>query len=114
MVYGGMFKPLDKFLSEKFFRNNDTIYFYTVDAMYTYKVFSVYSTDKYDPYIRTSFPSPKSFLEFCNARQGYSIHSTKDSVKLVEGNKIITLSTCTNRVADGRIALHAVLVDKTS
>ncbi len=112
MVYGGMFSPLDKFLSSKFFNKNNTIIFYTVDAMYTYKIFSVYATDKYDPYIRNSFPSKASFYKFCTQRQNFSIHDTRDQIKLKEGDKIITLSTCTNRVADGRIAVHGVLTSK--
>lgn len=111
MVHGGMFKSLDNFLSEDFFRKNGIFYFYTVDGVYTYQMFSVYATTKDYNYIRTAFLSSELFLDFCNEIQKNSIHKTTDYITLKPTDKIITLSTCTNRLPDGRIAAHAVMVD---
>ena len=105
---GSMFHSLDKFLDEDFFRNNNTIYIYTLDGMYTYKVFSVYSTDKYYPYIQTVFTSVNSFVSFAERIAGNSIYQV-DNLDFGSSDRLLTLSTCTNLTGDGRLAVHAVL-----
>lgn len=108
---GAMFRPLDNFLSEDFFRNNGEIKIYTLDGAYTYKVFSVYTTDKYYPYITTYFPDEDSFVSFAERIAGNSIHES--DLKVGEGDHILTLSTCNNRTTDGRLAIHAVLIKES-
>ncbi len=105
---GSMFHSLDNFLDEDFFRNNNTIYIYTLDGMYAYKVFSVYSTDKYYPYIQTVFTSVDSFVSFAERIEGNSIYHIEGQ-KFGAADRLLTLSTCTNLTGDGRLAVHAVL-----
>lgn len=105
-----MFAAIDKYLVESFFRNNNKIYIYTLDGMYTYEVFSVYATNKYYPYIRTYFSTPSQFVSFANEIKGNSVYSY-EGLTFDGDDRILTLSTCTNRTGDGRLAVHAVLVD---
>ena len=105
-----MFNSLDKFLDKDFFKNNNTIYIYTLDGMYTYKVMSVYETNKYYPYIQTFFSSDESFVNFLNEISENSIYDA-EGLTFNESSRILTLSTCNNRTKDGRLAVHALLVD---
>ncbi len=108
MSNNSMFYSLDLYLKESFFQSNNTIYVYTLDGMYTYKVFSVYETNKYFPYIRTYFPTNASFSEFAQTIKEQSIHNN-DEFQINGDSRILTLSTCTNRSTDGRLAVHALL-----
>ncbi len=105
-----MFNSLDKFLDESFFRTNNIINIYTLDGMFTYRVFSVYETDKYYPYIRTVFSSRESFINFANEMRDNSIHSIP-GLTFDANDRILTLSTCTNRSDDGRLAVQAVMIE---
>ncbi len=110
MANGSMFNQLDNFLKESFYRNNGKVTVYTLDGMYTYQVFSVYETDKYYPYIRTYFPSGEQFVSFAETMEQNSIYKGEDIVFTPE-SKILTLSTCNNRLAEGRLAVHAVMTE---
>lgn len=110
MMNGSMFGSLDRYLTEKNFRKDNTIYIYTIDGMYTYKIFSVYETSKYFPYIETRFSSSEDYIEFLNRTKDLSLYQVPD-LKLDENTRIITLSTCNNRYDDGRFAVHGYLTD---
>ncbi len=110
MASGAMFANLAKFKGSSFFKKNPYVYIQTENAIYVYKVFSVYETNKYDPYIRVSFNSANDFKEWANSRKSLSLHSS--SYKFQGDEQVITLSTCTNGFGnDGRLAVHAVLVE---
>jgi len=105
-----MFNSLDKYLDRSFFEGNNTVYIYTLDGMFTYKVFSVYETNKYYRYIQSAFNTREDFLIFAEEIAANSIYKAKD-LPLDTESKILTLSTCTNRSENGRLAVHAVMVD---
>lgn len=108
MASGSMFANLAKFKGSGFFSRTPYVYVQTESGIYVYRVFSVYETNKYDPYIRTSFTSTNDFLEWVKSRQSKSLR--KVSYKFDGDEKIITLSTCTNGFGDdGRLVVHAVL-----
>lgn len=108
MASGSMFANLAKFKGSGFFSRTPYIYVQTENGIYVYRVFSVYETNKYDPYIRTSFTSKNDFIEWVKSRQSKSLR--KVSYKFDGDEQIITLSTCTNGFGDdGRLAVHAVL-----
>lgn len=111
MINTSMFQQLDSFLKASFFKNYGKVTIYTLDGMYTYKVFSVYETNMYYPYIMTHFSSDQRFVEFAQQIQDNSIHQT-NKYDFTADSKILTLSTCNNRFEDGRLAVHAVLIDK--
>jgi sortase B len=110
MSNNSMFYSLDLYFQENFFNKNNTVYIYTLDGMYTFKVFSVYETNMYYPYIRTHFANNDAFDEFAKTVQANSIHENGDFVLNGESH-ILTLSTCNNRTDEGRVAVHAVLTE---
>ena len=109
MTDGTMFNTLDYFFKEEFFRNNRYIEIYTFDGIFTYEVFAVYIIDMYYPYIRTAFNSGEEFKEFAYKMKSNSIFQ-HDDIEFNENDRILTLSTCTNRVQTDRIAVQAKLV----
>ncbi|MBE6619273.1 MAG: class B sortase [Ruminococcaceae bacterium] len=110
MASGSMFANLAKFKGSGFFSRTPYIYVQTENGIYVYRVFSVYETSKYDPYIRTSFTSKNDFIEWAKSRQSKSLR--KVSYKFDGDEQVITLSTCTNGFGnDGRLAVHAVLTE---
>ncbi|MBE6637512.1 MAG: class B sortase [Ruminococcaceae bacterium] len=110
MTNGTMFNSLDKFFNESFFRTNNTVYFYTLDGMFTYEVFSFYETNMYYPYIRTIFPNYSTFKEFSEEMRDNSIFEV-EGLTFGDAERMLTLSTCNNRTDEGRLAVHAILVD---
>ncbi len=105
---GSMFHGVEKFKDEEIFKSA-LIYIYTMDGVYVYQPFSFYDTRASSGYIRTGFESKEDFVQFSAEMRA---RSRFDSGPVVdEDDRIITLSTCTNTSADGRYALHAVLVD---
>ncbi len=110
MLNGSMFCDATKFLDESFFMNpaND-IEITTFDGHYTFRVFSAYTTNKYDNYFKTYFPSNEAFLEFLTEREAKS-HFHKDGITFSPDDVIITLSTCILGNDDGRYAIHAKLI----
>ncbi len=107
IMNGIMFHGVEKFLEPETF-HSALIYIYTLDGIYVYKPFSVYATTPTSGYIRTAFMSRAEFAEFAQEMKDRS--SIPNEVPVGEGDRMLTLSTCTN-VGDGRYALHAVLVD---
>lgn len=110
MASGAMFATLARFKINGFVNRSPYIYVQTENGIYVYRVFSVYETNKYDPYIRTSFTSANDFIEWAKSRQNKSLR--KVSYKFDGDEQVITLSTCTNGFGDdGRLAVHAVLTE---
>lgn len=104
---GAMFNRVTDFLDKDVF-DNALIYVYTLDGVFIYKAFSVYSTKPDSGYIRTAFSSYEDFAEFAAKMKARS--RIKNDVEVGGDDRILTLSTCTN-YNNGRYALHAVLVD---
>ncbi len=110
MASGAMFAHLAKFKSSSFLRAHPYIYIQTENGIYVYKVFSVYETNKYNPYIRIHFGSDNDFLEWAKSMKSSSLKSVSYSFK--SDDRVITMSTCTNGFGDdGRLAVHAVLTE---
>lgn len=103
-----MFHDVTKFLNEDFFAENK-IYIYTMDGVYIYKAVSIYPTTDEFFYYRCEFPSDETFLDFANEVVKRSKVSGGETFSA--GDRMITLSTCTNGAHNGRYALHAKLVD---
>jgi len=111
MRNGLMFNNVMNYLDKKFFDENPYITIYTPDGIYTYEVFAIYET-RYDyDYIRTAFPNYDEFIAYCEKLRANSIH-VREGVEFKKGDRMLTLSTCTNNVTEtGRYALHARLID---
>ncbi len=110
MLNGSMFGSIPKYLKKSFFDENRTITLTTPKGVYTYEIFSIYETDMYYSYIKTSFQSDEQFLEFAYRMRDNSIFVQKD-LEFNADDRILTLSTCTNGYYIYRYALQAKLVD---
>ena len=106
---GSMFASLNKFKESEFFNNNKYIYISTKDEVYEYEIFSMYvEKASVNPY-EISFASDEDYLNYLQTLKNKSIYST-DINEFTPDDKIITLSTCTYEVTDGRLLIHAKLV----
>ncbi|MDD6265239.1 MAG: class B sortase [Clostridia bacterium] len=110
MQNGMMFSELIDYLDESFFRENEYIYIYTMQGVYTYRVFSVYKTDYRYKYIQTYFADHSEFVEFAKEMQANSMYF-RDGIAFDENSRIVTLSTCTNARQTDRYTVHALLTE---
>lgn len=108
MNNGTMFYDLDKYFDETFFREHPYIYVYTQEGSYKYEVFAAYETTMTYKYIDTDFLTAADFVDFANEMKSNSV--VKTDVSFNEYDRILTLSTCTNRDEAGRICVQAKLV----
>lgn len=99
MLNGSMFGTLKRYKNESFYREHPTLFLFTPEGNYTYEIFAAYtvkgaSSDAYT----YGFGSEDSFMAYITKVKGYAEYDT--GVEILPSDKIITLSTCTNRGAD--------------
>ncbi len=104
---GIMFSQLVDYTREDVF-NSRPVIISTLDGIYTYEVFSIYSTVSTYNYIRTYFANDEHFVTFAETCREMSMY--KKDVSFTPGDKLLTLSTCTNMRDNKRWAIHAKLV----
>lgn len=108
MYYSGvMFGTLADAYKKNWYNdpNNLTISFDTIYESNEYEIFSIYKVPKTNDYLKTYFASDEEFNEFVSLIKGRSV---KDfGVELKPGDKILTLSTCSNHTE--RLVIHAKL-----
>ncbi|MFA6947450.1 MAG: class B sortase [Eubacteriales bacterium] len=109
MKNGLMFNGLTSYLDEDFFYGDHPITVYTLDGIFTYEIFAIYETAYDYDYIRTSFKNYDEFIKYCTSIEQNSIFR-RDDISFAEGDRILTLSTCTNGAWNKRYAVHAKLV----
>ncbi len=112
LLTGGsdMFHDVEMFLEQEFF-DSTYIYIYTFDGIYVYEPFSIYQA-RYDfNYFKVDFDSEEEFGAFLTAAVENSRHDC--DVTFEPGDRILTLSTCTNIEYFTRYALHAKLIYRT-
>ncbi len=105
---GQMFHDMTNFLKKEVFDNN-LIYIYTMEGIYVYKCVAIYPTTTDNYYYKADFSDEGLFLNYANNQIKYSKHNANETFKA--GDKMLTLSTCTNGAQNGRYALHAKLID---
>ncbi len=107
MANGAMFAGVKKFLKEELF-NSAVIYFYTLDGVYVYEPVMLLETVASFYYYRTEFSSRAQYKAFLDTM--YESAKLKKDVELTPDDKLLSLSTCSNRVVAGRYCLQARLV----
>ncbi len=105
---GYMFGSLKNALDYSWYTNpaNQIITFNTINKDMKWRVFSIYRTDYTTDYLKANFSSTQEFLDFASSMKSRSIYDFGINVK--EGDKILTLSTCTGN--NRRMVIHAVLI----
>ena len=105
---GGMFHDVQTIYENEEQFKSSLIYIYTMDGCYVYEPFAVYEANAAYQYFRTEFGSTDEFVAFANEMKTNTRYAKE--VEFVPTDRMITLSTCTNRSVDGRYALQARLV----
>lgn len=108
MYYSGvMFGTLADAYKKNWYTNPDnlTISFDTIYESNEYEIFSIYKVPKTSDYLKTYFANDEEFNEFIDLIKGRSVEDFGVEVK--PGDKIITLSTCSNHTE--RLVIHAKL-----
>lgn len=102
------FTPLLNYKKQEFYNTHKYIELATVDEIYTYEIFSVYSTDTKFYYIDTVFENESDYYNFLTSIVKKSRYDT--GVQVTAQDSILTLSTCDYSIKDGRFVVQARLV----
>ena len=104
-----MFGSLSDVFKSGFFNreNADIIYFYdTNNNLIKYQIFSYYTIEKEEYYIKTNFKNNNDFQEWINTIVSRSL--TNRGISVTTNDKILTLSTCAgSRGTSNRRVIHA-------
>lgn len=105
-----MFGTLSNTLKQEWQSNvsNRYINFSTANKNMLWEVFSTYTIDSENYYIKTQFSSDKEFKDFIKTIKNRSNYNF--NIDVSNDDKILTLSTCTN-IGKGRTVLHAKLIN---
>ncbi|MDR1541492.1 MAG: class B sortase [Clostridiales bacterium] len=103
-----MFHSLRNYQSQSFYNNHKYITFNTIYENATWEIFSFYRTDIYFRYIQVLFPSVEDFFSLATEMKARSAYDT--GVELRPGDRVLTLSTCTNESEETRFVVNARLM----
>jgi len=105
---GSMFHDLRYFADESYYKDHRYITLRLNSGDTTWEIFSFYSTTTDFDYIATTFDGQQAFGDFVALTKEKSAYDT--GVGVSGSDKVLTLSTCTNRPDDSRYVLMAKLV----
>lgn len=105
MKDGSMFQELMNYKDEKYFKKHPIIEFNTLEEPVKWQIFSVYVTDTKFYYIKTDFKDDADYEDFLKQIKNHSMYDTGVSVS--KNDTILTLSTCSYEINDGRLAVQA-------
>ncbi len=105
---GGMFHDVQTLAENEEMFKDSLVYVYTLDGAFVYEPFAVYDTLANYQYFRTEFASTDEFVKFATEMETNSRYDKGTEFSATD--RILTLSTCTNRNQDGRFTLQAKLV----
>ncbi len=104
---GSMFNHVTQFFKPEVFESTN-IYVYTFDGIYIFKPFSIHEAAFDSGYVDMGFDG-EEFVAFANSLAEMS--DIKTDITFTPGDRLITLSTCTNGISTQRYALHGVLIE---
>lgn len=106
---GTMFADLLKYKDYDFFLENPTITFNTIYAHHDYQIIAAFvivaSEDTYFPYYTFVDGNTHEFDDYVAKCKALSLYDT--GVDAVDGDKLITLSTCDHVIKNGRFVIVA-------
>lgn len=114
MLNGSMFASLHNFNDKAFFDENNTMFVFTKDKVYTYLIYSAYQYD--DRHILNSFNMEESssfrdYLDSTLLQRPYYCN-VRENIELSTEDRILTLSTCMDGGGNVRYLVQGVLVDE--
>ena len=108
MANGTMFADVKGLLKDEEKFKSATVYLYTLDGVYVYEPFLLMNTVESFYYFQVYFRDGAEFEWFVSNMLENA--TMKTGAKITGNDKIITLSTCTNRASAGRVCFMARLV----
>ena len=108
MSVNSMFHTLRYYANEEYFYSHRYIIFNTVYENNVWEVFTFFRAHISFNYIRVFFRSERTFLELAAEMKERSLYET--GIDIERGDRILTLSTCTNEDRDTRYVLAARLI----
>lgn len=109
---GSMFAGLHKYEDKEFFDKHRTIYIYTADHIYTYKVYAavMYSDNRIPYYFDDTVETDRTaFLESLKTDIVKERSYISNDITVSKDNNIITLSTCDKKLRNKRFLVVAKL-----
>jgi len=111
MKNGSMFHDLNDYSSHVYLDEHTYIKVYSQGVDRKWAIFSTYSTEPDFNYLQTAFDSPEEYSIFLNALLSHSEFNDL-KVQVSAEDKILTLSTCSDDLENGRRVVHAKLVEE--
>ncbi len=116
MKSGTMFGSIQKYEDEAYFNKHKYIYFDTIYERGTYEVIAAFKTqiysDDYDGFVVYNFVDENEegqMLSYISSCQSLTPYDTRNTAGV--GDKLITLSTCSYHVDNGRYVVVAKKID---
>lgn len=113
MKDGSMFRHLQDYEKQTFWKKNPLFYIYTPKGrVLTYRIYGVGEViDASDTY-NTFFADKKAYQEFLDMTRKEALYET--GVKVRTSDRVVTLSTCTKSSDNHRFVVHGVLEKEES
>lgn len=111
MKNGSMFGLMGKYKNAEFYLGRDCFWIYTPTADYRYVIFSCYEPKADDENVYSFWSEPcDAYGEYLQKAKEAGKYSTPVA-DLSQGDKIVTLSTCTSRGSDYRFVVQGKLIE---
>jgi len=111
MKNGSMFHDLNEYDSHVYLDEHSYIKVHSQGVYRKWAIFSTYSTEPEFNYLKTEFDSLEDYSSFLNSLLSHSEFSDL-KVQVTTEDKILTLSTCSDDLENGRRVVHAKLVEE--
>ena len=108
MSSNSMFHTISYYTDEDFFNNHRYVIFNTIYEDNVWEVFAFFKTDVSFNYIKVFFRSERDFLKLAAEMTERSMYDT--GIEIKTGDRILTLSTCTNQESYTRYVLCARMI----
>ncbi len=116
---GQMFETLTNYKEKDFYEEHPTFEFATLDEVFECQIIAVFrsqvylkSQDVFKYYFFKDAENEEEFQDYIENVKKLSMYQIEETAEY--GDQLITLSTCDYHVTDGRFAIVAKIVDKSS
>lgn len=108
-----MFTQLNNFIDADFFDANRYFYIYLPDKVYKYEIFAAFPNDRYHLMAKYDFDDPAVFEEYFETLSTTDMLNMnfRDELMPVEGDRVVTLSTCYTPSSAYRFLVMGVLTE---
>lgn len=106
--YGAMFSKLIYYEKQEYYSEHPVMYYLTQEGGYAIEIFSVYEASTSDAIYTFTFSTDKEYKAFLDHVTEKS--AIRTDVKVTAQDKVMTLSTCSNKDSNGRFVVVGKIV----